>query len=51
MAGLNGSRVECRKLHLTALMKVYKETMHKVGVGTDEPHAEIKSLKEEITET
>ena len=25
--------------------------MHKVGVGTDGPHAQIKSLEEEITET
>ena len=29
-------------------MKVYKKTMHEVGVSTDRPHAQIKFLKQEI---
>ena len=33
---------------LTAPIKVHKQTMHKVGVSTDGPHAEIKILKQEI---
>ena len=32
-------KVECRKL--PALIRIYKETMHKVGVGTDGPHPQI----------
>ena len=33
---------------LTALIKVQKETMHKVCVGTDRPHAQTKFLKKAI---
>lgn len=33
---------------LTALIKVYKETIHKVGASTDGPHAKMKFLKYKV---
>ena len=30
---------------LTALIKTYKEAVHEVGVGTNEPHASNQNLK------
>ena len=33
---------------LTSLIKVHKETLHKVAASTDGPHDQIKFLKREI---
>ena len=33
---------------LTALMKVYKEAIHKIVTGTDGPHAKMKFLKYKV---
>ena len=44
---LKSSKAFC--VSLTIFINVYKETMHKVAVGTDGPHAQITSGNE--TET